>query len=184
MYSKKALTLSLVLLMSVPFLNAQKSTTDLILSSYSAKNFTTDPVSDKDIKTILECGVKAPSGMNKQPWKFTVIKDNALVSEIIRNATPGNILIIVSGAETNGSTPDFDCGLAVENMYVAAQGLGLGSHIYMTGVNTVNGKKDVYGIPEGYKGVAILRIGGVPKTPDANSSASSRKVFEDVVIYK
>jgi nitroreductase len=94
-------------------------------------------------------------------------------------------MIIISTPESsNGGSADFDCGLAMENMYVAAQALGLGSHIYMTGVNVVNGKKDVYGIPEGYKVNSILRIGNVPQTPDANSSASARKNFEEVVNYK
>lgn len=188
MYMKRAL-LFLALGLNAAFLCAQntpRSTTDVILSSFSARNYTTDQVSDKDIRTILECGIKAPSAMNKQPWKFTVIKDSTLVMDVMRNAVPGNVLIIISGTETAtpGSTVDFDCGLAAENMYVAAQGLGLGSRIYMTGVNIVNGKKDVYGIPEGFKAISILRVGNVPKTPDANSSASARKSFEEIVIYK
>src|SRR5512133_373961 len=172
---KRASSLFLILVMSIAFLRAQntaKSTTDLILSSYSARNYITEPVSDTDLRTVLECGIKAPSAMNKQPWKFSVIKDTSLISDVMRGAVPGNVLIIVSGVETTtpGSTVDFDCGLAAENMYLAAQGLGLGSRIYMTGVNIVNGKKNVYGIPEGFKASCILRVGNVPKTPDANSS--------------
>jgi nitroreductase len=34
-----------------------------------------DPVSDEHLWTILDAAVKAPSGGNRQPWKFLVIRD-------------------------------------------------------------------------------------------------------------
>jgi nitroreductase len=34
-----------------------------------------DPVSDEDLWTILDAAVKAPSGGNRQPWNFIVIRD-------------------------------------------------------------------------------------------------------------
>jgi nitroreductase len=183
-------TVTIILIFIGIIMKAQssgKNVTDVILSGYSAKVFTSDPVSDNDIETILKCGIKSPSGMNKQPWKFTVVKDNALVTELVKSANQGNILIVVSGVESaqTGQTPDFDCALATENMYVAAQGLGLGAHIYVTGVSEINkSKKPTLGIPDGYKAVAILRIGHITTSADATSSASTRKKFEEVVNYK
>lgn len=53
------------------------------------------------------------------------------MKEIIGDVMPGNVLIAISGIESeNRSTPDFDCGLAVESIFVAAQSLGLGARIY------------------------------------------------------
>lgn len=163
------------------------NTIDVILSGYSAKMFTTIPVSDGQIDQVIKCGMKAPSGRNMQPWKFTVVKDNAMVKEVIPTITSGNILIIVSGVEAKqpGMSSDFDCALATENMYVAAQSLGLGAHIYMSPVANINTKlKPVLGIPDGYNAVAILRIGNIDKNVDATSSASTRKKLEEVVTYK
>jgi nitroreductase len=34
-----------------------------------------DPVSDEDVWTIVEAATKAPSGGNRQPWNFIVIRD-------------------------------------------------------------------------------------------------------------
>jgi nitroreductase len=34
-----------------------------------------DPVSDEEVWTILDAAVKAPSGANRQPWNFLVIRD-------------------------------------------------------------------------------------------------------------
>lgn len=163
---------------------AGKAVTDVILSGYSAKAFTTGQVSDEDIDIIVKCGMKAPSARNLQPWRFTVVKDTAIVRKIVRNVTPGNILIIVSGTGS-GAGVDFDCGLAAQNMYIAAQALGLGAHIYGSPVGNINSTmKNDLGIPEDYRAITILRIGHVDKNVDAVSAASARKQKEQVVNFK
>lgn len=163
-----------------------KSTTDVILSSYTARNFTSDPVSDSDLNTILRCGIKAPSAMNSQPWKFTVVRDRALLTSIMPNIAAGTLLIVVSGQDANrpGMNPTFDCALATENMYVAAQGLGLGAHIYMSPVAGLNARKQELGIPDGYNVITVLQIGHVGTGVDAVSAASVRNSLENVVNYK
>ena len=160
--------------------------TDLILSSYSARNFTSDTVTDHDINLIIRCGIKAPSSRNGQPWKFTVVKDTALMRKAIGTINPGNALILVSGPESQeGPGIYFDCALATENMNIAAQSLGLGARIYGGPVGNVNANmKYLLEIPEGYRVVTILRIGHIEKNVDAVSSASARKSFEDLINYK
>jgi nitroreductase len=146
-----------------------------------------EPVTDSQIDLILKCGMKAPSARNSQLWKFTVVKDKTLIGKIIPNVTPGNILIVVSGQESNqaGINVGFDCALATENMFIAAQALGLGGHIYGGPVNNVNSTlKPDLGIPEDYRVVTILLIGNIDKTVDAVSSASTRKPIGDIVNYK
>jgi nitroreductase len=165
--------------------NTGNAVTDVILSGYSVRAYTTEPVSDQQLDLILKCGIKAPSSRNLQPWKFTVIKDEASVREIIPDAVAGNVLIVISGAESQtGTTPDFDCGLATESMFVAAQGIGLGARIYGSPVGNVNKNREAYQIPTGYKAVVVLRIGNVDKTIDAVSAASTRKKTEEVVNFK
>jgi nitroreductase len=41
----------------------------------SIRNYTDTPVSEDDLRTILEAGRQAPSGENYQPWRFTVVRD-------------------------------------------------------------------------------------------------------------
>jgi nitroreductase len=159
---------------------------DAILTGYSVRNYTTKPVTDKQLDLILKCGIKAPSANNRQPWKFTVIKDDSTMKAIIKEIVPGNVLVVISGVETqpSGRTPDFDCGLATHSMFVAAEGLGLGARIYGSPVGNINLKREVYQIPAGYKAVTVLRIGNVDKSVDAVSGASARKTAEEVVNYK
>lgn len=94
--------------------------------------------------------------------------------------------IIMSGYSAKAFTSvDFDCALATQNMYIAAQSLGLGAHIYGSPAKDINStKKQALGIPDDYRAVTILRIGHIDKNVDATSSASSRKKMEDMVNYK
>jgi nitroreductase len=159
--------------------------TDGILSAFSERAYTNVPVTDNQLETILNCGVKAPSARNLQPWKFTVIKDKASMKEIIKDIVPGNVIIVVSGTESQtGTTPDFDCGLATESMFLAAHGFGLGARIYGSPVGNINSKREAFQIPPGYKAVMVLRIGNVDKTVDAVSSATSRKKADEIINYK
>lgn len=180
----------MVLLFSTTFLKAQTtgtSTTNVILSNPSASVFSTKPVTDSEIDLIVQCGIKAPSSRNQQPWKFTVVKDAELITGIIQNAVDGNVLIVVSGVEdqNTGMASELDCALATENMFIAAQSLGLGARIYTGPIRNVNESfKENLGIPEGYRAVTILRIGNLDQGVDAISSASTRKEIGEVVIYK
>lgn len=182
------LSLLAVALFAVSKLSGQISdncVANVILSGYSERTYTSEPVTDQQLDLILKCGIKAPSGRNNQPWKFTVIKDEATMKEAIGNVVPGNVLIIVSGTESeNGTTPDLDCGLATESMFIAAHSLGLGARIYGGPVGTINSKKEQFQIPSGYKAVVALRIGNTDKSIDAVSAATPRKNPEEIINYK
>jgi nitroreductase len=158
---------------------------DNILSAYSERSYTNIPITDQQLDLILKCGIKSPSSRNGQPWKFTVINDEATMKEIVKEAIAGNILIVVSGTESQtGATPDFDCGLTTSAMFFAAHGLGLGARIYGSPVGNINSKREAFQIPAGYKAVVVLRIGNVDKSVDAVSAATTRKKPEEIVNFK
>lgn len=159
--------------------------TNQLLTAFSPRNFTDIPVTDQQVDMILRCGIKSPSSRNKQPWRFTVVHDLPTMKEIIGNVNEGNVLIIVSGLVAgDGTTPDFDCGLATQNMFVAATSMGLGARIYGGPAAVANEKRELLQVPEGYKVIVILRVGNIKGDIDAVSSASTRNAPEDVVNYK
>jgi len=187
MKSKSHLLIILIILCSQT-LRAQvaaNSITEQLLSAFSERSYSTVPVTDQQLDLILRCGIKAPSARNGQPWKFTVVRDESAMKEIINNVVPGNVIIIISGivSEQEGVNADFDCGLAAENMFIAAHGLGLGARIYGSPAGPVNDKRDAFGIPDGYIPVVVLRVGNIDKSIDAVSSATPRKSMEEVVNY-
>jgi nitroreductase len=107
------------------------------------------------------------------------------MKEIVSDIVSGNVLIVVSGVEReDGTTPDFDCGLATQSMFFAAHSLGLGARIYGGPVESINSNKELFQIPSGYKAMVALRIGNIDKTVDAVSAASPRKTSEEMINHK
>ena len=50
---------------------------ELSKKRFSARKFTDEAVSDDDLNYILEVVRMAPSAVNKQPWKFVIVKSDA-----------------------------------------------------------------------------------------------------------
>ncbi len=60
----------------------------------SIRKFKSDPVPDEIITRILEAARLAPSGNNRQPWRFQVVKEGALKKRLIEEATFGNEALV------------------------------------------------------------------------------------------
>lgn len=116
-------------------------TLNTILGRRSVRKFKTEQISEDELNLILEAGKFAPSAMNQQSWHFTAIQNKKLIdkiNEVCKKNTnrAGNkdlsvfhnapTLIIVSGEE-KAIAPECDCSLAMENMFLAAASLNVGS---------------------------------------------------------
>lgn len=55
---------------------------DVIYNRRSVRKFTDEPVSEEDIKDIVEAGRWAPSGENSQGWRFIIIKDKDIIQKL------------------------------------------------------------------------------------------------------
>ena len=158
-----------------------------ILKRRSVRSYQPQPVEPEKLQLILECGLYAPSAINKQPWHFTVITDRTVLDKISaenkcimlasdnpkareRAAQPdfdsfhhAPAAIIVSGEDGNTFAPA-DCANATENMAIAAQSLGLAS-CYLAGFRHCfagsNGSalKAELSIPQGFTPLYALALG-------------------------
>ena len=54
----------------------------LMLNRRSIRDFSSKEVSDKVIENILKTAISSPSGANKQPWSFVVVKSRDLKKKI------------------------------------------------------------------------------------------------------
>lgn len=156
----------------------------VIVTNFGAKSYAPGAIPKADLEKIVSAGVSAPSAGNKQPWRFTIVSTPQLAKKIISDLPDGNVFIIVS-ADSAVKEAAFDCGLATENIYLAAQALGYGSRIYASHLNIVNGglKKEL-GIPQEFNAVAVVRVGRLAPGVDAVSGASPRKAANTIVTYK
>ncbi|MGI5916232.1 MAG: nitroreductase family protein [Anaerolineae bacterium] len=50
------------------------NTLDAIAARRSIRKFTDEPVSEDDLRAILTAAIQAPSGKNRQPWRFIVVQ--------------------------------------------------------------------------------------------------------------
>ena len=158
-----------------------------IMKSYSGRMFKAGVVPDELVEAILHSGQKAPSAINAQPWHFTVIKSSVIAQPMApRDYKEGAVVIIISGRTDPraGVNVAFDCALAAQNMYLAAQSLGLGAHMYYGGVQNINDtRKDSLGIPADYDVQIIMLVGYIDDNTDAVTSASPRRPLTDNVNY-
>ncbi len=59
---------------------------EAIITRTSIRNFTSDPVSDEQIETLLKAMIAAPSGGNKQPWRIFVIRNTTIKHQLAKGA--------------------------------------------------------------------------------------------------
>jgi nitroreductase len=55
---------------------------EAIFTQRAIRRLTTDPVSDADLEIILAAAARAPSGGNRQPWRFLAVRDPALKEQL------------------------------------------------------------------------------------------------------
>lgn len=96
--------------------------------------------------------------------------------------TPAAIIIYKNG---NTASPDasFDCGLAAQNMYIAAASLGYGVKIVSSPTMALNGDNhdalcEKLGVDTSMQAVAVLLIGHKDDSIDSTSSATSRENYD------
>jgi nitroreductase len=64
----------------------EKPLSEAIRQRRSTPSFAPDPVPERDLQTILDAGLHAPSGYNTQPWRFVVVQDTERRAELRKAA--------------------------------------------------------------------------------------------------
>lgn len=122
--------------------------------------------------TILRAAMAAPSAGNAQPWHFIVLDDRATMDAIVAihahaaMIQQAPVAVVVAAELAQEKYPGFgywtlDCSAAVENMLLAARGLGIGSvwcGIYPR-TERMEGLTKLLGLPDGVKAHALVVLG-------------------------
>ena len=155
---------------------------------YSCRKFAEEPISAEELETILEAGRIAPSACNNQPWRFIVLQGDDLekvdACSRCRYGAPTAILVCFDKEESAKNpdvTPDYgwiDCGLAIMQMALAAEGLGVASCI--VGAYEPAVAREVLHIPENLVTYQFLMLGHADSGP--MRMHFDRRPLEEVVI--
>jgi nitroreductase len=59
---------------------------EAIYSRRAVREFTSAPVEDSQLQSLVDAAVQAPSAINQQPWSFCVVRNQALLTQISNKA--------------------------------------------------------------------------------------------------
>ncbi len=176
-------------------------TINAILSRRSNRGFTDKPLSDVQMSLLKECALASPTARNMQSWHFSFISNKKIISQVetetVRiidstadEATKARInsrnrtifydapLVVFISSDPSNKWSHIDAGIAVENLAIAAQSIGLGSVIIgMCGMAFEGEKKaelsDICGFPKGFEFSIAISIG------QPNVSKESHEIGEN-----
>jgi nitroreductase len=150
---------------------------EAIYTRRSVRQFTTEPVSDKDLHDLLRAGMQAPSARNEQPWHFVVINDPDLLHAIPDFHGSADMLLeaplailVCSDRKLEKKRASWlqDCSAATENILLAAHGKGLGA-VWLgifPDAERVVGMQSLCALPADVRPVALVAVGHPAVTPE------------------
>lgn len=165
----------------------------------SVRGYTKDQLTDAQLQALLQAAVEAPTAVNSQHWHFAAIQNADLLREfdaaqrevMLRKVTSAEararfessdysvfykaptVIFISMPLPFPGFFAPIDAGIAVENIAIAAQGLGLGSVILGMPKEVFDSEKGDYfrkafNFPEGHDFVIAIAVGNPAMTKEAH----------------
>ena len=156
---------------------------------FSARKFTSEPVSAEDLEYVMECVRMAPSACNRQPWKWLVVRSSEAKAKLQEcydrewfKTAPLYIVGMKNVEENwvrkydNKSHGDIDVAIATEHLCLAAAERGLGT----CWVCAYDSNKMQQLFPrDGYEAVVIVPIGRI--APDCPKNEKNRKPMAEII---
>ena len=118
--------------------NSAEAVLNNIHSRKSVRSFTSQPVSEEQVETLLRAAMAAPTAVNFQPWRFVVVTEREqldAMAEILPYAkmlrqAPAAIVVCGETLWMGGNENPYwqqDCAAATQNLLLAVEALGLGA---------------------------------------------------------
>ena len=148
---------------------------DLVKQRYSCRSYQEKSVEPEKVDYVMECVRFAPSAVNKQPWKFHIVKndaDKAKLQECYNRewfqTAPMYIICSIlhdeewirSDGKRHGN---IDIAIAVEHLCLAATEQGLAT-CWVCNFDAANCKQ-LFGIPDAEEPAVLIPIGYAADEP-------------------
>lgn len=147
----------------------------------SVRKYADQPIEKDKLDMILQAGLVSASGRAIRPWEFILVQDKETLNKLAGSRAAGakmlegaGAAIVVVGDEEKADTWIEDCCIAMANMHLMADAIGLGS-CWIQGRmrDASDGRKteayvqELLGIPANYRLEAILSLGVCEEHPAA-----------------
>ena len=159
----------------------------LIKTRRSVRKYKSQAVPKGHLNKILEAARWAPSAINRQPWRFIVIKDKGIRKKIGNAArlyftlnrwvSDAPVIIVVCTKNKEDEWTAMDCAMASQNIMLEAHSLGLGS--CLIGAFNKHKVKQILGLTDKMKIFALITLG----YPDGEVGTPPRLELNEIVSY-
>lgn len=164
---------------------------EVIRTRRSIRSYKPDPIPEEVLMRILDAARIAPSGSNRQPWKFIVVKDEELrkrLAAACHNQTfiaEAPVIIVACGYNIHWNRGGYmgdlsmliDVSIAFTHLILAARAEGLGT--CWIGAFDNEEVKKILGVPEDVNVVAVTPL-GYPKDEEFREPGS-RKALSEII---
>jgi nitroreductase len=169
---------------------ATMNVTEAIRLKRAVRQFSPQPISDENVKIIVNAGRRAQSAKNRQLWEFIAIRDKEILSALAQCATNAphlghatlGIAILTPHPSQRWSVM-FDAGQAAAYMQLAAWEIGIGS--CMATIYEPEKAREVLGFPSDLHIRAAISFGypEVPEVISASPHKGGRKSLNETIHY-
>ena len=164
---------------------------EVVRTRRSVRSYRRDPIPEEVLRRVLEAARVAPSGSNRQPWKFILVRDEELKQKMVSVCNHQGFLaeaplvVVACGCNIHYNRGGYmrdlsmlvDVTIAFTHLILAARAEGLGT--CWIGAFDNEAVKKLLDIPEEVNVVAVTPL-GYPKGK-AFSEPGPRKSLEEVV---
>lgn len=162
---------------------------EAIEKRYSVRKYEDKAVGQDKLERILGAARLAPSGSNRQPWKFIVVRDADLRRKLVPacrdQAFVGTAPAVIAGVglmpdrKMSGDVPGdpVDLAIAMEHIALAAAAEGLGT--CWIGAFHQEKVRDVLGVPAEHKVIDLMTLG----YPADQPRPKDRKPLDEIICY-
>jgi nitroreductase len=168
------------------------SALNLIFGRRSIRIYAPGEIEDSTVTRLLEAAMAAPSAMTKDPWRFVIVREPVSLNSMAHALPGGKMLatatlaIVVCGDletafENQLSFLLQDCSAAIENLLLAAHGLGLGA--CWVGVHpsepAILRLKSLFALPSAVLPIAVVSLGMPGEQPGPRTRFNADNVHRE-----
>lgn len=174
---------------------------ETIMTRRSIRQYKPQAVNRDTMQIILDCGINAPNGQNKQSWAIRVVDNPEYINgitEVYKKKYPkmaadpdfknmfrnAPTVVFIANDKSYDMSP-IDCGLLGENMVLSAWSMGIGSCCLGSPIRFMQTEPEAaeylkrLDIPEGYELLYCIAFGYPDETPAAKPRDASKIKFVD-----
>ena len=161
---------------------------ETIMARRSIRSYKAEPVDRETMTRIMECGINAPNGQNKQSWEIRAVDDPVIMEEfksamvkghpdmdpeMVKGCFRGAPVMVFIARDKSYDFSAYDCGLLAENMMLSAWSLGVGSICLGSPVRFLTDNEECrpclerLGFSEGYELALCVGFGYADEAPEA-----------------